>query len=581
MRVRSFGIFTLMVMQSLLELFFILSLANMGAALTDPESVRNTFLYKGLFFLFPILESFSADPKQLLLLVGGVVVVFSILKNFINFLTARSVAYLGEDISLDIGHEIMSRYLYQNYAWHLSPESNSMYQRMAWRQNLGTMLTHLLTLYATVLTIFILFFSLLGNEPMLTTLVVAFTSAVGVILFRTIRKNVDASAQKSAQSVQEETKALLCVTKGIREILIYRQQETFLQALVNAALKGRKPRAFTETASALPVWVLEAVGFCMVVVAIAFLVYIENAGIARISAALALLVLTAWRVLPYCNRVVSLQISIRSLRHRATAVIELLEQLRALPSDPPPLPAHDFSFDREIRLENIHFRYANANEDSLCDISFTIQKGEKIGLIGKSGGGKTTLAGVLCGLLPPTNGTITIDGLPLDEGRRAAFATHIGYVPQTPFLFAGSLADNIAFSDWGKEWNEEHLLQACKQASIDFIDNHRDGILRPIGDNGSGLSGGQAQRVSIARAMYTDPSLLIFDEATSALDQHNENAIQETIEKLSHKVTSIIIAHRLSTVQHCDRILWVDQGRIVMDGKAKDVIEKYSLSRKN
>ncbi len=576
-RFRSMMLLSFMIAQSLLELFFILSLTNMGLALTSPDSVRNSAIYQSIFYLSPDIKLFAEDPKQLLLLVGIVVVIINIIKNIVNYITAKSVAYLGEDISLSIGQEIMSRYLYQDYAWHLSPASSSMYLRMTWRTQLGAMLNQILTLYATVLTVIILFLSLLGTEPILTTIVVTITSFIGFLLFRGIRSKIDSNAQLSADSSREETGALLCATKGIREVLIYRQQETFLQALINAALKGRSPRTFSSIAPTLPTWVLESVGFAVVIFAVFFLIYVENAEMGRISAALSMLVLTAWRVLPYCNRVVSLQISIRGLRPMAYAVVELLEELRQLPSDPPPLPASDFTFNKSLTLKNINFSYVGAAQNSLTDINLTVQKGEKIGIIGASGGGKTTLAGVLGGLLPPTDGKISVDDIELTESRRIALAKQIGYVPQTPFLFAGTLAENIAFSDWGNAWSEEKLALACKQASIDFIDSNTGGILRPIGENGAGLSGGQAQRVSIARAMYTQPSLLIFDEATSALDQHNEKAIQETIENLADKVTCLIIAHRLSTVEKCDRVIWMENGRIVMDGKADDVISKYSL----
>ncbi len=581
LRWRSFGIFIFMIVQSLLELFFILSLTDMSLALTNPDAVRSSLMYRAIFHIFPYTQELTTNPKFLLLLVGCVVVIINILKNIINYFTAHGIAYLGEDISLGVGQEIMSRYLYQDYAWHLSPDSANMYHRMLWRGSLAGMLTQALTLYATVLTVLILFFSLVGAEPVLTTMIITITSFIGFLLFKSIRRKVDSSAHESKESAKEETDALLCATKGIREVLIYRQQETFLQALMNAALKGRTPRTYSGIAPTLPTWTLEAVGFAMVVVAIAFLVFVEDAGMARISAAISLLVLTAWRVLPYCNRVVSLQIGIRSLRPMAYAVIELLESLRTLPSNPPPKPAKDFTFTQEISLNSISFRYANATTNSLNDITFTLKKGEKIGIIGKSGGGKTTLAGVLSGLLPSTSGHISIDGVPLNESRRAAFVQHIGYVPQAPFLFAGTLAENIAFSDWGKKWSEEKIHKACKQAAIDFVDTHEKGILRPIGENGAGLSGGQAQRVSIARAMYTQPSLLIFDEATSALDQHNEKAIQDTIENLADKVTCIIIAHRLSTVASCDRVIWLNQGQIIMDDSPEKVIAQYSAAHTN
>jgi ABC-type bacteriocin/lantibiotic exporter with double-glycine peptidase domain len=579
LRVRAAAVFTLMFAQSLLELGFILALTHMGLALADGDTLRANLLYRAIFHLIPPLKLWTADPRQLLLLAGIVLITVCGIKNVMNYVTARSIALLGEDISLFIGADVMERFLYRDYAWHLSSESDAMFQRMLWRGNLGFMLTHLLTLYASILTLTVLFLSLVGQEPVLTTLVVILTGSVGCILYRGIRRHVDGNATRAANSAQEETRALMCATKGIREVLIYRQQPAFLRALLQATLKGREPRTFMNIAPTLPTWVLEGTGFAVVIITIVYLVYVQDASAKRITAALALLLLTAWRVLPYCNRLVSLQISIRSLRPMTDAVLELLERLRAAPAAVSSAPAEDFSFVREITLCNVCFRYSQATDDSLHDISITLRKGEKVGLIGPSGSGKSTLAGVLSGLLPPTAGHMTVDGDELTPPRAAAFAMQIGYVPQTPFLFAGTLAENIAFSQWGHPWEEARVREACTQAAIDFVDMHPAGLDQPIGENGAGLSGGQAQRVSIARAMYTRPAILIFDEATSALDQANENTIQRTIERLADSVTCVIIAHRLTTVECCDTLIWLDNGRVVMQGAPQKVLDAYRQSQ--
>ena len=570
-----------MFFQSLLELCFILTLTHMGLALTDGGTLRANPLYRALFFICPSLGTWAIEPRHLLLLAGGVVIVVCMIKNIINYFTARNIALLGEEISFSIGMEIMERFLYRNYAWHLSPRSATMFQGMLWRKNLGVMLTHLLMLYAYFLTVLILFLSLVGQEPVLSTFVIAFTGGVGIVLYRRIRSHVDDNAARAAAGTQEETRTLMCAAKGIREVLIYRQQPAFLQAMANTVRKGFGPRTFMNIAPTLPTWVLEAVGFTVVVVAIAYLVYVQDADANRITAALALLLLTAWRVLPLCNRLVSLQISIRGLRPMTNTVLNLLESLRSVPNPATPQLAEDFSFAHELVLCGVCFRYARSDTDSLHDVNITLHKGEKIGIIGPSGSGKSTLAGVLSGLLPLTSGHMLVDGHKLTPGRAAAFAMQIGYVPQAPFLFAGTLAENIAFSHWGYPWDEQRVREACRKAAIDFIDTHPDGLNQPIGENGTGLSGGQAQRVSIARAMYTNPKVLIFDEATSSLDQENENAIQKTIERLADSVTCVIIAHRLTTVECCDTLVWMDKGRVRMQGSPHEVLRAYRHSQEN
>ncbi|EGJ49368.1 ABC transporter ATP-binding protein [Desulfocurvibacter africanus] len=578
LRLRSIELFALMVTLGLLELTFILTLTYMGAALTSPDTLRTNFLFRAIFAVAPDLRIWCKDPRYLVILAGFIVVIASIGKNVISFATYHRMAKLGEDISISIGHEIMERYLYRDYAWHLSAESASTFQRMAWRNVLTQLLINLLGMYSSVVTMLILFGSLVGKEPVLSSFVVVATGGIGLLVYQGLRHQVDKCAHLSATAAERETKAVLCATKGIRDVIIYRQQPQFLLSVTEAAELGKVPRMLNIIAPIIPTWVLEATGFAVMVLAVTYLIFVQEADIPRITTALALLTLTAWRVLPYCNRIMGHQVTIRALRPMAHAVLKLLESLRESRMELPPAPDPNFRFEKQVELKNVSFRYPDANEDSLHQINLTIKKGTRIGFVGPSGAGKSTLVGVLCGLLPPTEGQIIVDNKQMSEAQAAAFAAMMGYVPQSPFLFAGTLAENVAFSHWGQPWHEGKVRTACDMAAVDFVGDHPSGVRLPIGENGAGLSGGQAQRVSIARALYADPSIIIFDEATSALDQGNESIILNTIRNLPGSVTCIIIAHRLTTVEYCDLLVWIDQGRVKQIGPPSEILPQYRAS---
>ena len=216
--------------------------------------------------------------------------------------------------------------------------------------------------------------------------------------------------------------------------------------------------------------------------------------------------------------------------------------------------------------------------ESLSHISLSISHGEQIGFIGASGSGKTTLAGILCGLMNMREGRMLVDGEPLTDSRRAAYIQRVGYVSQSPYIFNGTVAENVAFSQWGKPYDEERVKEACHMAALDIVEKDSKGILYPIGDNGAGLSGGQAQRVYIARALYARPDVLILDESTSALDIGTEQAITENIQKLKGHLTIIIIVHRLSTVERCDRLFWVEEGQLHKVGTPAELLPEYTAS---
>ncbi|MDR0881188.1 MAG: ATP-binding cassette domain-containing protein, partial [Candidatus Adiutrix sp.] len=261
---------------------------------------------------------------------------------------------------------------------------------------------------------------------------------------------------------------------------------------------------------------------------------------------------------------------------QALPCLNLLETFIAeSPPDSESEPAPDFRFRKTLSLEGAFFRYPSSPGDSLSDITLTIAKGEKIGLIGPSGAGKSTLALLFSGLVAPREGQFRVDGRVMTPPEQTAYLQKIGFVPQSPMLMGGTVADNVAFSRWGREYDREEVLEACRLAAMDFVLNDPKGIDKMLSEGGGGLSGGQAQRVAIARALFTKPDIIIFDEATSALDQASENIIADTIAQLPGETTVFIIAHRLTTVAHCDRLIWVEGGRLRDQGPPEVILPQY------
>ena len=198
-----------------------------------------------------------------------------------------------------------------------------------------------------------------------------------------------------------------------------------------------------------------------------------------------------------------------------------------------------------------------------------------VGIIGSSGAGKSTVVGLLTGLLAPTAGKLMVDGQELDEAHRIGWLRSLGYVPQAPFLLNATIAENIAFSQWGEPVDRARVDKCCRMAAMDFVADLPEGLDTVIGERGVRLSGGQVQRVAIARALYENPQLILFDEATSALDGASEQAIQHTIESLGSQATLVIVAHRLTTVKNCDDLYWLGQGTVLMHGKPDEVLPAY------
>ncbi len=232
----------------------------------------------------------------------------------------------------------------------------------------------------------------------------------------------------------------------------------------------------------------------------------------------------------------------------------------------------EFSFNESLAFEHVSFAYADGAQ-VLSDMSFSIAKGETIGLIGPSGAGKTSVADIILRLFNPTGGTLLLDGVSADEIEIEKWRQHVGYVAQDIFLFNGSIEENIRFYRPGL--SKEVIIEATKRANIyDFISELPEGFATMTGDRGVMLSGGQRQRIAIARALAGSPSLLILDEATSALDSASEKLIQESIRALHGSVTVLIIAHRLSTIEHADRLFVLDHGKVVEEGTPQALLAR-------
>ncbi len=241
--------------------------------------------------------------------------------------------------------------------------------------------------------------------------------------------------------------------------------------------------------------------------------------------------------------------------------IELLDQ--PMPQDalePAPEP---LAFESEIRLDNVRFRYAEESEWVLDGVNLTIPKGARVGFVGSTGSGKSTLMDLLMGLLEPTEGQILVDGEPITGRRTRAWQRTIAHVPQAIYLSDATLAENIAFGLRHKEIDLERVRRAANQAQIaQYIESDPQGYDAVVGERGVRLSGGQRQRIGIARALYRRADVLVLDEATSALDNETEQSVMEAIENLDRSLTVLLIAHRLTTVRNCDVIVEVKNGRV-------------------
>lgn len=560
----------------IIELSSILALTGFFTVLNMPERFITSAPVRLLMERWPGLETIFADQRLFVLWACVVPIGLIILKNILSALVAWHSSMLSERVAAHVGLNIMERFLYMPYDWHLSNQSSRAMTAMQWRFNLGQMLLQILTALSSLITVSLLFLGLAVYAPGITLSTVIFMLAISTLTYHLLRRRIDRASSLAAKAQQEETTASMTAMGAVRELLIYQQQPVFLKAISHQVHIGMGPRTFLGLSSTIPTWTLESCGFFLIWLAMFLLIFVQDASMPVITTTVAMLTLTAWRVLPSLNRVVGATVALRRLQATAIPCLEFYEELGPADNTRAAEALNNFRHCGDIVFDHVSYRYPGASKDALTDICCIIPHGAVVGLVGRSGAGKSTFINILSGLLQPTTGRLLVNGNAMTAPEMAAYRRKIGYVPQTPYLIAGTVAQNVAFIDWGSEIDVERVRSSCREAAIDFLGPDCKDTDRKVSKGGSGLSGGQLQRVSIARALYTKPDILIFDEATSALDQASEASVQETVQAKRGKRTSIIAAHRLSTLEVCDLVIWLEQGRVRDMGNPAQVLMAYS-----
>ncbi len=575
-RFRLVLVLVMAVVMAVVELIIAGLVAVMAAAFSSPEAVMQLWPVKWLAEFSGF--SFFQDPRLLVVALLGAIVASVFLKNALTVLQQWHITALSEGTSCRIQKHLLKFYLRVPFLWIVQCGTPSLLFQMSLGSHLAMLQSNALLITSNLLMMITMLGGLLVASFMPSLLFFICIGLGGTIIVFVTRSYMDKLASKQHNVLYTLNFLQQTGIHALKEMRMYRR-ETFLSAkladlLDRVIVLRKKQQAFTR----VPVGLLELWGFFTLCAVLLFLVFIQDASMERITGIMGFLAAAAWRSLPVANRLVD-QLTV--MRMSLPYIHTLAETLRQEKEFAPELSL-DFSaasspvsFKSQIRFENVSFWYPNSTRPSLDAVNMEIKAGEITGIVGLSGAGKSTLVNLLTGLFPPSSGRISVDGVGLDKQTIPSWLQKIGYVTQAPFLLDASLAENIAFSRWGESIDRDRVLECCRMAALDFLDQLENGIDTIIGERGMRLSGGQAQRVAIARALYSDPEMIIFDEATSSLDIKNEKAIRDTIMSLRRKATMVIIAHRLSTVEGCDSIVWLDKGVIVEKGAATAVLEHY------
>ncbi|MCI6312718.1 MAG: ABC transporter ATP-binding protein [Helicobacter sp.] len=373
----------------------------------------------------------------------------------------------------------------------------------------------------------------------------ALTIIMGLQVFlvmKTLGKKIQKMGQVRSRMDARFNEIISKTFGNFKIIKLKGNQKQVFEEFEEASIKRTNAEILTQTTLPTPRFLLESLGFSILIGCVAYIL-VTYRDVDAVLPIISMYALALYRILPAVSRILS---TYNLMGYYANSVALVYEDLLYHTDYEDNEPC---AFEKSIELKGVTFGY-EPNKAILRDFSLTIHKGDKIAFCGESGAGKSTLVDLIIGIYKPQQGVICIDGKELNNHNLRSWRKKIGYIPQTIYLFDGSVAENVAF---GSEMNEDRVIEACKKANIyEFLQEH-GGIYTRVGEGGLLLSGGQKQRIGIARAIYDNPEILVLDEATSALDTATEEKIMDEIYDVAQNKTLLVIAHRLNTIERCER----------------------------
>ena len=396
-----------------------------------------------------------------------------------------------------------------------------------------------------------------------------FVSIAIVMVYKPVMKRM---GQKEMKAQAEKSKAIYQTIGGVKELYVMQRKQLFLNEYARAADEERRITRNKSFLSASPERIIEGVCVSGLIGAVITRLLV-GVDIMNFIPQLGMFAMAAFKVLPSAgkvsNRVATIVYYVPMLDNVYQVITEAnkyeKEQKKYQRIYGIKESQRECEFTDKVSIQNVSWKYNENKENILTELNLEIQKGESIALIGASGAGKTTLADIVLGLLPPQSGRVCVDGRDI-YSMPEQWAQIIGYVPQNVFLMDDTVRNNVAFGL--KDIDDDLIWIALEEAQIkDFVEKLPKGLDTFVGERGVKFSGGQRQRIAIARALYNSPQILVLDEATSALDNDTENAVMEAVDALQGKMTLIIVAHRLTTIRNCDKIYEVKNGVAVLREK--------------
>ena len=536
------------------------------AVLVSPEKVMAIPIINKITLFLHIN---STDSLLFVLTVG--LVASTLIASAIRLLLLWASARVSITAAGDLSLEIYRRTLFQPYITHISRNSSEIISGISTKVSHAMLFLHQTsTMLSSAVILIALGITLIAIDTVAALSTGIIFCAAYVFISFAVTKRLKRNGEVLSVESPRIIKALQEGLGGIRDVLMDGTQAYYCALYADSNRKIRQAQSANTFINMAPRYLMEAFAVTVMVL-LAYWLTQQGNETHDVLPTLGALALGAQRMLPAMQAVYGAWSNILSSEASVKDILVLLEQ--PIPAEAVQCASEPLGLKKIIKMESINFAYQNTEEFVLKDINLTISKGERIGIVGATGSGKSTFLDIFMGLMLPTNGSFTVDNNQLTAANSLAWRQSITHVPQSIFLADATLAENIALGIAKEDIDMDRVKWAANQAQIaDMIESRPDKYFAKVGERGVKLSGGQRQRIAIARALYKKTSVLVLDEATSALDNNTEKEVMDALQDLDPELTVIIVAHRLESVKSCKRVIRIEAGRVVADGPLEAVL---------
>jgi len=560
---------------------------SVGAAgvFTLIRVIEQPFMILDLPVLGPAYRYLGWESGKIIILsFTFLVAAYYIGKNFFLIASIYIRSSMTSSAVEKISVRLMKKYLYAPYTLYLERNHAELVDRISQSVDLAVRMTleSAVALVSEILILIGIAVVLIMVSPVMTLLSIGMLAAILGVMLALTHKIFFKIGSRHQKLRQESLSIIDQSLGGIKEIKVMGREFYWEGQFADKQSRIARIRRWHSTLNHLPRAIVETVFICIPLVMVLLSAdRLDQIG-GGILPLLGLFAYAGFRAIPSFNR---LSLNITNMRYSGAEVDLLYRDLRML-DEPPVYPEKGAAnvpalrFERELRLEGVSFFYKGHEQPVLEDIDLSVQKGEAIGIAGVTGSGKSTLLDLILGLLEPSRGRITIDGRDV-RGCLPEWHRLLGYVPQQIYLMDDTLRRNIAFGVPDDAIDAGRVADCLAAAQLDgFVKRLPQGLDTRLGERGVKISGGEKQRVAIARALYRDPEVLVFDEATSALDGFTEKVVTDALHAFHGRMTMLVVAHRLSALQHCDRALFIQRGRIETVGPVEALLKENAAFRR-